>query len=68
MIPIARLVVVALVFSLCPRLSSAAAPEFWPHWSDGKAEMNGYRLVQPGYGAQRAGNAVLIYVTEDFSD
>ena len=30
--------------------------------------MNGYRLVQPRYGAKRAGTAVLIYVTEDFSD
>jgi hypothetical protein len=46
----------------------AAPPDFWPHWSDNKAEMNGYRLVQPRYGAKRAGTAVLIYVTEDFSD
>jgi hypothetical protein len=30
--------------------------------------MNGYRLVQPRYGAPRRGTAVLIYVTEDFSD
>jgi hypothetical protein len=30
--------------------------------------MNGYRLVQPRYGAKRAGTAVLIYVTEDFSE
>jgi len=30
--------------------------------------MNGYRLVQPRYGARRTGTAVLIYVTEDFSD
>jgi hypothetical protein len=47
---------------------AAAAPDFWGHWSDGKAEMNGYRLVQPRYGAKRVGTAVLIYVTEDFSD
>ena len=54
---------------LCGLSSVAAAPpDFWPHWSDGKAEMNGYRLVQPRYGAKRAGTAVLIYVTEDFSD
>jgi hypothetical protein len=43
-------------------------PEFWPHWSDGKAEMNGYRLTQPRYGARRTGTATLIFVTEDFSD
>jgi hypothetical protein len=30
--------------------------------------MNGYRLVQPRYGAPRAGTAVLVFVTEDFSD
>ena len=50
--------------------SSAAGrhPMFWPHWSDGKAEMNGYRLVQPRTAPERAGTAVLIYVTEDFSD
>jgi hypothetical protein len=47
-----------------PALTSA----FWKHWSDGKAEMNGYRLVQPRYGQKRPGTAVLIFVTEDFSD
>src|SRR5687767_2887744 len=30
--------------------------------------MNGYRLVQPRYGAKRSGTATLIFVTEDFSD
>jgi hypothetical protein len=43
-------------------------PDFWAHWSDGKAEMNGYRLTQPRYGAPRKGTAVLVFVTEDFSD
>ena len=42
--------------------------DFWPYWSDGQAEMNGYRLTQPRYGAPRSGTAVLIFVTEDFSD
>ena len=46
----------------------AAADDFWAHWGDGKAELNGYRLTQPRYGAKRAGTAVLIFVTEDFSD
>jgi len=46
----------------------AAAPDFWAHWSDGKGELSGYRLVQPRYGAKRDGSAVLIFVTEDFSD
>jgi hypothetical protein len=48
--------------------ASAAGQDFWAHWGDGRAEMNGYRLTQPRYGAPRAGTAVLIYVTEDFSD
>jgi hypothetical protein len=46
----------------------AAAQDFWAHWGDGRAELNGYRLIQPRYGAPRAGTAILIYVTEDFSD
>ncbi len=46
----------------------AAGQDFWKHWSDGQAELSGYRLTQPRYGAPRAGTAVLIYVTEEFSD
>ena len=46
----------------------AQAPDFWAHWGDGKAELNGYRLVQPRYGAKRNGTAVLVFVTEDMSD
>lgn len=46
----------------------ALADEFWAHWGDGQAEMNGYRLVQPRYGAKRTGTAILIFVTEDMSD
>lgn len=49
-------------------LSAASSASFWKHWGDGRAEMNGYRLVQPRYGAARAGSAVYIFVTEDFSD
>ena len=44
------------------------AQDFWPHWGDGKAELNGYALKQPRYGALRDGRAVLVFVTEDFSD
>lgn len=45
----------------------AAPPEFGPHWFDGKAELNGYRLTQPRYGQPRPGEAVMIWVTEPFS-
>jgi hypothetical protein len=48
--------------------SPAAAQDFWAHWGDGKAELSAYRLTQPRYGAARTGTAVLIFVTEDFSD
>ena len=46
----------------------AGAQDFWAHWGDGKAEVNGYRLTQPRYGAERDGTAVYIFVTEDFSE
>jgi hypothetical protein len=42
--------------------------DFWKHWGDGRAELNGYRLAQPRYGPVREGAAVFIFVTEDFSD
>lgn len=44
----------------------AEAQDFWAHWGDGRAELSGYRLKQPRYGAVREGTAVLIYVTEEF--
>jgi hypothetical protein len=46
----------------------AAADEFWSWWGDGKAELSGYRLTQPRYGAKRDGTVVMVYVTEDMSD
>jgi hypothetical protein len=49
-------------------LSTESSDAFWSHWGDGRAEMNGYRLLQPRYGAPRTGSAVYIFVTEDFSD
>lgn len=41
---------------------------FWDHWSDGKAELNGYDVVVSRYGEERRGTAVAIFVTETFSD
>jgi hypothetical protein len=57
---------VAAALTLFP--GAASADDFWGHWGDGKAELNGYRLTQPRYGALREGTAILIYVTEDMSD
>jgi hypothetical protein len=57
------------VVSVCLLTSSIAhADAFWSHWGDGKAELAGYALTQPRYGEPRQGSAVLIFVTEDFSD
>src|SRR5439155_6663326 len=53
---------------MCVASLSARADEFWSYWGDGKAELDGYALVEPRYGEPRDGTAVLIYVTEDFSD
>lgn len=41
--------------------------KFNAHWNDGNAEVCSYELWQNRYGALREGDAVLIYVTEDFS-
>jgi hypothetical protein len=57
-----------LTAALSLAASASAAQDFWKHWGDGKAELSGYRLTQPRYGAPRAGHAVLIYVTEELSD
>jgi len=46
----------------------ATADEFWAHWGDGQAELNGYRLTEPRYGEKRSGTAVLVFVTEDMSE
>ena len=48
--------------------STARADTFGDHWQDGRAELNGYRLVVDRYGAEREGTAVLIFVTEPFSE
>ena len=40
--------------------------EFRDYWYAGKAEITSYELEQARYGEIRKGNAVLIYVTEDF--
>lgn len=40
---------------------------FWKTWGDGKAEVAGYDLTFPRYGAPRRGTAVAVFVTETFS-
>jgi hypothetical protein len=48
--------------------SAPVAEGFWEAWGDGQAELNGYRLVQPRYGQERVGEAVLVFVTETFAE
>lgn len=62
--------VTLLLFSLLLSLpaASAAGDAFDAHWRDGRAELDGYRLTVSRYGAPREGTAVMIYVTEPFSE
>jgi hypothetical protein len=41
--------------------------EFKKYWYNGQAEINTYRLSQSRYGEDRDGSAVLVFVSEDFS-
>ncbi len=41
--------------------------QFAKYWYQGKAEINVFELQQSRYGEVRPGNAVMIFVTEDFS-
>lgn len=46
--------------------SLTLSDEFKSYWYSGEAEITSYELEQARYGELRNGNAVLIYVTEDF--
>lgn len=59
--------ILPLLIGLMAASPAAADEVFWPHWTDGKAELAGYALVQPRYGEARRGRAVLVFVTEPFS-
>lgn len=43
-----------------------ANPSFASYWDQGKAELTSYDLQQYRYGQKRQGEAVLVFVTEDF--
>ncbi|CCH56884.1 hypothetical protein BN8_06274 [Fibrisoma limi BUZ 3] len=71
-------VVLAVVFALAMQATifqqsasasktpSDVSPDFRSYWFSGKAELNSYQLQQAQYGALNPGQAVLIFVTEDF--
>jgi hypothetical protein len=47
--------------------SSGENEQFDKYWLQGKAELTGYKLEQARYGELHKGEAVLIFVAEDFS-
>ena len=49
-----------------PMAAPARSAAFDAYWLAGKAELNSYRLEQAQYGSLNPGEAVLIFVTEDF--
>lgn len=61
-----RFSILLLVLGLVP--FGALAQDFGGHWHDGRAELDGYRLTVSRYGQEREGHAVMIYVTEPFSE
>lgn len=50
-----------------PGSDRSTDPRFAAHWRDGKAELNGYRIVVNRYGEDRVGEGVMIFVAEPFS-
>jgi hypothetical protein len=56
-------------FNEIPEIKKEAQPlseAFKNYWYSGEAEITSYKLEQARYGEIRQGNAVLIFVTEDF--
>lgn len=51
--------------AVMPRAEAPA--DFWAHWGDGKAELDGYRYTARRYGELRTGEEVQVWVTEDFT-
>jgi hypothetical protein len=63
----ALLAVFAVIFNTaCNANPPAGDSDFNSYWYSGKAEITRYELNQARYGEMRKGDAVLIFVTEDF--
>lgn len=59
---------VVMVVSCSPAPTVSEAQDFSATWHDGRAEIDGYDLEVVRYGERRDGEAVLVFVTEPFSD
>ena len=57
----------SLLLFACKSSIQAPGNQFKQQWYAGKAELTSYNLQQARYGELRKGEAVLIFVTEDFS-
>src|SRR5690606_13528887 len=66
---IAILLFFVFVASACgsDRREGVDFDQFGKYWFQGKAEISSFDLVQYRYGEAREGEAVMIFVTEDFS-
>lgn len=65
-----QIIITLLIFGGCSdsigQSKTAQSKEFDAYWYRGEAELSRYRLNQARYGEIHSGDAVLIYVTEDF--
>jgi hypothetical protein len=59
-------VVFALMMTACLAESGEESSRFGDYWFAGLAELDRYELMQSRYGELHGGNAVLVFVTEDF--
>ena len=63
---IKSLLCISFILGLVNLNAQRISEQFKAHWFDGFAEISSYSIDQSRYGQIREGNAVLIYVTEDF--
>ena len=63
----AGLALASLVFLEGGAPASPKTPTFEAHWQDGRAELDGYQYTVTRYGQARRGTAIMVFVTEPFS-
>lgn len=54
-------------FAKATLISQKVPDNFKEYWYNGQAEINSYHLEQSRYGETRIGDAIFVFVTEDFS-
>ena len=63
-----RAILLATLILAAAGAAVAGPADFSSYWHDGKAELDGYQLTVSRYGQEREGYAVMIFVTEPFSE